>query len=164
MNRSRKETAFMDLLHQYKDVVAKVCYLYSSPDAPFDDLYQEALANLWEGMESFRGEAKMSTWVYRTALNTCITWFRRNRRHTGTYSLDQIVEPAADDRDRMSDYRMLHALISRLEPMEKALIGLWLDEKPYDEIAAITGISKANVAVRIHRIKDKLSRLADDDA
>ena len=86
-----KEQRFIELTDAYKDVVAKVCYFYASPSAGFDDLYQEVLINLWQGMDSFRGEAKISTWIYRTAINTCITWHRRNNRHSkGAVSIDSM--------------------------------------------------------------------------
>ncbi|MDE6464023.1 MAG: sigma-70 family RNA polymerase sigma factor [Muribaculaceae bacterium] len=159
---TEREERFLEITDSHKQLVAKVCYLYSSPDAPFEDLYQEVLANIWEGMDSFRGEAKMSTWIYRTAINACLTWHRRNDRHSrDRIALEDLVaEPAGTDSTLVEDIRALHALISRLDPLEKALITLWLDEKPYEEIAAIAGISRANVAVRIHRIKDKLSKMA----
>ena len=69
-----REECFREITDSYKELVAKVCYLYSGPGAAFDDLFQEVLINLWTGMDSFRGEAKMSTWIYRTAINTCLTW------------------------------------------------------------------------------------------
>ncbi len=165
MTSVEKEKEFLAITDRYREVVAKVCYLYSSATASFDDLYQEVLINLWQGMESFRGEAKMSTWIYRTAINTCITWHRRNGRHGGstTIKLEDIVFDPADTASSaamLEEYRELYRLISLLSPLDKALITLWLDEKPYDEIARIMGISASNVAVRIHRIKDKLSRMA----
>ena len=107
----------------------------------------------------------MSTWIYRTAINTCITWHRRNARYTpqGTDRLDDMlfepVEPG-DSGTTMEEYRELYRLISQLGPVDKALITLWLDERPYDEIAHITGLSQANVAVRLHRAKEKLTKMA----
>ena len=161
-----KEREFIAITDHYKDVVAKVCSLYVSQTAGFDDLYQEVLINIWQGMESFRGEAKMSTWIYRTAINTCITWHRRNGRHGGstTMRLEDIMIDPADTGDTaavLEEYRELYRLISMLGPIDKALITLWLDEKPYDEIGHIMGMSQSNVAVRIHRIKDRLSKMAD---
>ncbi|MDE6207807.1 MAG: sigma-70 family RNA polymerase sigma factor [Muribaculaceae bacterium] len=157
-----KEKRFVDITSEYKDVIAKVCALYSGPGAPFDDLYQEVLANLWQGLDSFRGEAKMSTWIYRAAINTCITWHRRNDRYNSA-SLDSLTfEPDESGDDSAENYYTLLNLISRLGPVDKALITLWLDEKPYEEIALITSISTANVAVRLHRIKSKLGKMAAD--
>lgn len=156
----------MRITATHHDLVAKVCYLYSGPGAPFDDLYQEVLANIWVGLDSFRGEASLSTWLYRTAINTCITWHRRNGRHTANrISLEEMVaEPAAgpDAPAFVEELRQLHTLISRLDPVEKAIITMWLDECPYEDISAVTGITRNNVAVRVHRIKDKLSRMAQN--
>lgn len=162
-----KEKEFLAVTDLYKEVIAKVCYLYSNPWASFDDLYQEVLINLWQGLDSFRGESKLSTWIYRTAINTCITWHRRNSRYTprNTDRLDDmILEPAdcSDTAAAMEEYRELYRLISRLGAVDKTLITLWLDEKSYEEIAEITGMSQANVAVRLHRAKEKLSKMATD--
>ena len=166
---SDKEQQFLAITGEYKEVIAKVCYLYVSPTAGFDDLYQEVLVNIWQGMESFRGEAKISTWIYRTAINTCLTWHRRNSRHSNSNNvrIEELISEPADSAEgsvTLEDYRELYRLISMLGPLDKALITLWLDEKPYDEIARIMGMSHSNVAVRIHRIKDKLSSLAKKEA
>ena len=156
-----KERKFIEMLDAYKAVIAKVCCIYASPVADFDDLYQETVINLWNGFDKFRGEAKISTWVYRAAINTCITWVRRNKKHSDKVSLDIETPIIADESTSMDDYRRLHSMISRLLPLEKAIITLWLDEKSYDEIAAITGLSHSNVAVKLHRIKEKMSKMTD---
>lgn len=165
--KTDKEERFLAVTDKYKDVIAKVCMLYVSQTASFDDLYQETLLNLWQGLDTFRGEAKISTWIYRTAINTCITWHRRSKRHNpdAAISIENLVIEPADNADgaiMIEEYRELYSMISRLGPLDKALISLWLDEKSYDEIALITGISMSNVAVRIHRIKDKLCKMAHE--
>lgn len=164
---TEREQRFMAIIDRYKGVIAKVCLVYSSPTALFDDLYQEVLINLWQGLDSFRGDSKLSTWIYRTVINTCITWHRKSSRHSPAASVsieNMQFEPADnDDGARIAEEcRELYRLISLLGPLDKALITLWLEEKTYDEIARIAGISQANVAVRIHRIKDKLSKMAAD--
>lgn len=155
----------MQIVSDYHDLVAKVCYLYSDASAPYEDLYQEVLANVWLGLENFRGEAKISTWLYRTAINTCLTWHRRTDRHArNRLSLEDLVaepEAAPDNSEFLEQLRRLHDLISRLDPLEKAIITMWLDEKSYEEIALVTGLSRNNLAVRMHRIKDKLSKMAN---
>jgi len=156
-----RQQIFLELADNYKDVIAKVCSVYASDAAPFSDLYQEVMINLWTGLESYRGDAKISTWIYRMAINTCITWHRRNKR----YSLGISIEPGFDIADTSDDttgrIKELYRLISKLEPFDKALVTLWLDEKPYDEISSILGISKANVATRLHRVRTKLTELAN---
>lgn len=151
------------MVRAYGAVVAKVCYLYAGPGAPFEDLYQETLINLWVGLDSFRGEASPSTWIYRMALNTCITWHRRNDRYSDStvdaaeaFGLADTGADPAVRAEQLEELQMLHALIADLDPIDKAIITLWLDERPYDEIAEVTGISKNNVAVRLNRIKCRL--------
>lgn len=147
------------MLEQHKGIIVRVCGVYSSASADFGDLYQDTVANLWQGFDKFRGDSKISTWVYRVAINTCLTTVRRNRRNASDITLDEALQLPADDADRMADYRFLQSLIAQLKPMEKAIITLWLDENSYDEIAAITGLTRTNVAVTLHRIKSKLSDL-----
>ncbi len=155
----------MSLVKQYRDVVSKVCYLYSSPTAPFEDLYQEVLINLWQGLETFRGDSKISTWIYRTAINTCITWHRKNRKYSSssTDRLEDIsIEPIdSASGERQDQWRELMSLISCLGVLDKALITLWLDGRTYDEIAEVTGLGQSNVAVRLHRIKSRLNKMAN---
>ena len=163
--KSDKEKRFLDITACYKEVLAKVCWLYVSPGASFDDLYQEVLINIWQGMDSFRGETKISTWLYRTAINTCISWHRHNDRHSAgaVMRLEDMASDPADGQPSaamIENYRELYSLISRLGPLDKAIITLWLDEKSYDEMAAIMGMTPGNVAVRLHRIKEKLSKMA----
>lgn len=166
---SDKEERFLSVTDQYKEVIAKVCMLYSSSAATFEDLYQDVLANLWIGLDSFRGEAKMSTWIYRTAINTCITSYRTSNRHSpaASQSIESLLaEPSdtADAQEMAEQLAELNRLISYLGPVDKALITLWLDEKPYTEISQIMGISPSNVAVRLHRIKEKLSDIAEKES
>lgn len=161
--RSKKEDheqAFLAMLDEYKSVIAKVCCVYTSQGADFGDLYQETVANLWQGFGRFRGDARISTWIYRVAINTCITWMRRNRRHGSNLSVDDVLPIEAEESTRMADYKYLQSLIARLEPLEKALVTLWLEEKSYEEIALITGLSQSNVGVKLHRIKEKLAKFS----
>lgn len=154
-----RQRAFLDMLELHKGVIARVCSVYASASTDFGDLYQDIVANLWQGFDKFRGESKLSTWIYRVAINTCITTVKRNRHSSSTITLDEAIQLPADDSDRMADYRYLQSLIAQLKPMEKAIVTLWLDENSYEEIASITGLTRTNVAVSLHRIKTKLSNL-----
>ena len=159
--RTDKEQQFLGIVEQCRPLIYKVCWLYTSPGISFDDLYQEVCINLWQGLDSFRGEASLSTWIYRTAINTCITWLRRDNRHSMSLSLDTAADlPYTGEGEFDAErYRQFQQMLARLEPLEKAIITLWLDEHSYDEISKITGLSKSNVAVRLHRIKEKLMNL-----
>lgn len=114
-NEGARQEQFLKLLDQYKDLIAKVCYVYSSPTASMDDLYQEVAANIWTGLDRFRGEAKISTWIYRTAINTCITWKRRDRHSSGRTEIDAallMADDRAETEEQAERYRMLHAMIA----------------------------------------------------
>ncbi|WP_295992333.1 sigma-70 family RNA polymerase sigma factor [uncultured Alistipes sp.] len=153
--------AFERFVARHRRIIGKVCYLYATDSADFDDLRQEVLIALWRGFGSFEGRSAASTWVYRVSLNACISYCRRNRRHRTAQPLAEALAIADDDpalRERMSE---LAALLARLDPMEKALMALWLDELSYDEIAAVTGLQRNTVASRLHRIRLKLRREAD---
>ena len=158
-----RQQRFLALADTYKDVVAKVCSVYASEAAPFADLYQEVMINLWTGLDTFRGDAKESTWIYRLALNTYITWHRRNRRQPLKADMESAFDIPDTDDGAQGHVGLLYSLIGRLNPFDKALITLWLDEKPYDEISAILGISKSNVATRLHRVRQRLSELANHE-
>ena len=158
---TEKEKAFMEAIGRYDGVVRRVCFMYAGPSDPFDDLYQETMVNLWRGLDSYRGEARLSTWIYRTTVNTCISCLRRNGRHASHSSLDEaITMVAGDDTQQQEMLRTMYTLISRLDPLEKAIVMMRLDEKSYDEIAAVTGLTRTNVATRLHRAKEKMKNLS----
>lgn len=79
------EQAFVSLIKEYERVIYKVCYLYATPNAPLNDLYQEVVLNLWKAYPKFRGECKVSTWIYRIALNTCISFMRKEKNIPESY-------------------------------------------------------------------------------
>ena len=99
----------------------------------------------------------MSTWIYRVAINTCITFFRRHGKHSSLERIDERAASVADNSgERASQLRQMYEMIGRLGKIDKALIMLWLDEHSYDEIADVTGMSRGNVASRLYRIKQRL--------
>ena len=147
----------MSIVNDNRRMLCKVCYMYADDDEHFKDLYQEVLANLWQGMDSFRGDSRLSTWLYRTAINTCVTYFRHNGKHDrGKVGLETLADAAGDDGERMAYLRQMYRLIAGLDKMDKALILMWLDEKSYDEIAGVTGLPRNTVATRLYRIKLRL--------
>ncbi|MCM1162971.1 MAG: sigma-70 family RNA polymerase sigma factor [Muribaculaceae bacterium] len=156
---SDKEQRFLDMLSRHRPLLYKICYMYATDGDHFNDLYQEVVANIWVGLDSYRGESALSTWLYRIALNTCVTYFRRNSRHTeGKMPLESVVHLQGDDGDsqRIEQLKEMYRLIADLSRIDKALILMWLDEKSYDEIAELSGLSRNNVATRLRRIKQKL--------
>lgn len=147
----------MAVVNDSRQMIYKVCYMYATDNDHFNDLYQEVLASLWQGLDSFRGDSKLSTWVYRTAINTCVTFFRKNKKHgQNTMSLDDVTDLPAEDTTRAELLKEMYRLISGLNKMDKALIMMWLDEMSYDEISDVTGLTRNNVATRLRRIKQRL--------
>lgn len=158
---TQQETDFLGIVEHHRGVITRVCYMYASDRDHFNDLYQETLANLWQGVGKFRGDSNIATWIYRVTINTCITYYRSNRRHNETESLDSLYDIAEEVSTRTSDIKEMYKMISRLRKLDRAIILLWLDEKSYDEIAEITGLSRNNVASRLRRIKEHLAKEAE---
>jgi len=122
-------------------------------------LFQEIVLQLWKSFPTFRGESKLSTWMYRIALNTTISGFRKKRITTTelssiSYQLQDIATPLQEE-----EMKALYAAIEKLTDVEKSIVLLYLEDKPYDEIADITGITANYVAVKMNRIKEKLRKL-----
>ncbi|WP_289764654.1 sigma-70 family RNA polymerase sigma factor [uncultured Duncaniella sp.] len=154
------ERDFARLVKEHSRIINKICYFYSSEKMPFDDLRQEIYVNIWQGLSQFRGESKMSTWIYRVAVNSALMAIRSSKVRPETVSIDfsALALTTEIDDAKKENLQMLYDLINRLEDIEKAIILLWLDEYSYDEIADTIGLKRNTVATKIHRIKDKLSK------
>ncbi len=160
--KKENEQAFLTLIKEYGRLIYKVCYLYATDEEHLKDLHQEVLIHLWQGFRSFKGEAKISFWIYRVSLNTCISFYRKHSKITDTMSLESLFDLMIDESDEKAVHlREMYRLISQLNRLEKAIILLWLDERSYEEIAEITGISRNNIASKLKRIKEKLNGLAN---
>jgi len=154
-----KEQQFTQMVEQQKGTIYTVCYMFSKDKDEVNDLFQEVLLNLWRGFESFEGRSDVRTWVYRVALNTCISQDRRRRRRSDVeLSMDIDLFRDADADTRQVD--LLHKRIQRLQPFDRAIVLLWLEDLSYDEIAQIVGITTKNVSVRLVRIKEQLKQMS----
>ncbi len=154
------EREFALLIKEHSRIINKVCYFYATDKMPFDDLRQEIYVNIWLGLNQFRGESKMSTWIYRVAVNSALMTIRSSKSRIETLSLDFGLLDVSTELDdvQKENLQTLQSLINRLEDIEKAIILLWLDEYSYDEIAETLGMKRNTIAVKIHRIKEKLSK------
>lgn len=149
---------FIDILNDHRGLIYKVCHLYCSDTEDKKDLFQEIVLQVWKSRHSFRQESKLSTWMYRVALNTAITHFKKEKRLPQQVSMNGIEVPELEsDDEKESMVKELLAAIENLDKMDKSVILLYLEEKSYEEISEITGLSKSNVGVRLNRIKTKLS-------
>lgn len=149
---------FSTFVKEHSRIINKVCWAYATPKVPYEDLRQEILTNLWLGLPQFRGASKLSSWVYRVAVNSALMAIRNFKPKAEMVSLEVSftdISTEADD-EKAEQLTALHELINQLLPIEKAIILLWLDEYSYEEIAEIIGIERNNVATKLHRIKNKL--------
>jgi RNA polymerase sigma-70 factor (ECF subfamily) len=155
------EEEFIELINKYRALIFKVCNLYCHDPESRKDLFQEIVLQLWKSYPGFRRESASSTWIYRVALNTAISNFRKELKKPERTSITtaDFEIPDISVWDEKENSSILHLAISRLTEIEKAIIMLYLDEKTYDEISEIIGISNSNVGARLNRIKTKLSKL-----
>jgi RNA polymerase sigma-70 factor (ECF subfamily) len=132
--------------------------MFSNDEDEVSDLFQETLINLWKGYESFRHESKLSTWIYRVAMNTCISADRKKRKQGTKVPLSMDIDLYNDEDHETKQVRQLHERIQRLDLIDRALVMMWLEGMNYDEIADVIGISVKNVGVKLVRIKEKLKQ------
>ncbi len=155
------EKEFLEVISCNSRIIYKVIYIYSD-QASVDDLYQEVVLNLWKSFPRFRHESNYSTWIYRVALNTCVTVFRKEKNrptHVPIISgLDEVFESEVMD----LEIEELHSLINKLNKWDRAIIFLYLEDRPYKEIANLMGITPTNVSTKINRIKEALINLSNE--
>ena len=151
----------MALVTHHQALIYKVCHLYADSADDVEDLFQEIVVNLWQAYPRFDGRAKVTTWMYRVALNTAISQLRRHKKRPNLQTLDHNVTLPVQLQDEQS--RQLYVAIKQLNRIEKAIITLYLDGYNYSEIADTMGITENYVGVRINRIKDKLKKLVADE-
>ena len=153
-----KEQEFTSIVKEHKSTIYTVCYMFSKDADEVNDLFQEILLNMWKGFDGFQGRSNIKTWIYKVALNTCITIDRKKKkRNTVELSLD--INLYEDNDSDTKQIKLLYDRINKLGPFDRAIILLWLDNMPYDEIGAVVGISPKNVAVRPVRIKEQLKNM-----
>ena len=154
------DSAFLQNLNQHLGIARKVTRIYFPDVHDREDVFQEMMYQLWRSYPGFDGRAKFSTWMYRVCLNTALT-HRRNNTRRKTESLtgihEDIAEPGSGDKEE--NIGLLFKAIGVLTPVNKAIVLLYLEDMSYEEIAAITGLTKSNVSVRLVRIKRELESL-----
>lgn len=155
---------FTAMVRRHEKIISSVCFFYSTEDVAFEDLRQEALISLFSGYKNFKGLCAESTWVYKVCINTCLFSLRKLAMKYKSVPLENLPEITFDatyEDDWKYKLDWLHSAISGLSPIDKALLLMWLDEMPYEDIASNMGIPRNTVASRLHRIKEKLSTRKD---
>ena len=164
MTEQDKEKEYENAIQEYGGIITGICYYFSSNTEEFKDLRQEVFYHIWKGWDKFRKDCKLSTWIYRVCFNTCVSYKRKDYKRQNTISIEKILNiPDIHDSSEIDKYNTMHSLIQKLNFQDRALILLWLDEKTYDEIAELMGLTRNNVAVKLLRIKEKLKILAGNE-
>ena len=156
-----EERQFAQTVAEHKSTIYTVCYMFSQDADEVNDLFQEVLVNLWKGFESFEHRSDIRTWIYRVALNTCISIDRKKKR-AAEVRLTMDINLFEDRDEDTKQVDMLHKRISKLQPFDRAIVLLWLENLPYEEIGQIVGISSKNVSVRLFRIREQLKQMSND--
>ncbi len=156
------EAEFVKQLEENQNIVHKICRLYTNDKDAHNDLFQEVTIQLWKAYPKFRGDAKFSTWMYRVALNTAITLYRKSTRRVKTTAYESVqfkVTDMQEDDESAEQLTLLYGAVKQLNDIEKALVFLYLEDKNYKEISATLGISEVNARVKMNRVKTKLTNI-----
>jgi RNA polymerase sigma factor (sigma-70 family) len=160
MTRPASQERFQTLVEEHKKILYKVCNSYCRNRDDREDLAQEIIIQLWQSFGKFDERYRFSTWMYRIALNVAISFYRReSTRKRHVISDEERLLEAIDDRDSQpEDIRLLYQFIEGFDPLNKALVLLYLDGNSYQEIADVLGISETNVATKINRLKKTIKQ------
>ena len=156
------EHQFVSQLEANQNIVHKVCSLYTDNREAHNDLFQEIAIQLWKAYPRFRGDSKFSTWMYRVALNTAITLYRKSKKRPRTQDFDTVlyrVKAEQYDPGEEQQLNLMYSAIRELGDIDKALVFLYLEDKNYSEIAETLGITEVNARVKMNRIKTKLKTI-----
>lgn len=154
-----EKNKFVELIADNQGMILKVCKVYRDTAEDREDLFQDIILELWKSIESFKQESKLSTWIYRIALNTAIARYRSgsSKIRYQTISKEELnisVKPKESAQEEAAV--ILYAAINKLNTIEKAIILLYLEERSYQEMASILGLSESNISVKLTRIRKKL--------
>ena len=159
MTNSERERLFVRLFEQNRAGLRRLCYSYLRSASEIDDLFQEIMTNVWNNLPKFRGEASLSTWVYRIAVNTALIHRRRRRPSEELPEVADHRSSTQADLEQQEQLLSLHRAIAQLGDQDRLIVSLLLEGLSYKEIADITGITVNYVGVKISRIKQALEQL-----
>lgn len=148
----------------YSGIIIKICRAYTDSQEDFEDYYQEVCLQIWRSKDKFRGDSKWSTWIYRLSLNICLTLIKKKkktRQYFNNDAVNQYEEGEENSAFSNENLNFLYEAIKRLLEIDRAIILLYLEEKPNKEIAEIIGTTPNNIGARINRIKERLKKLLD---
>lgn len=156
------EHSFVTNLEKNQNIVHKICRIYTNDQEEHNDLFQEITIQLWKAYPKFRGDSKFSTWMYRVALNTAITLYRKSKRSIRTDNFDDVsFKIKADEYDDETEQqlKLMYQAVKQLNDIDKALVFLYLEDQSYRDISKTLGISEINARVKMNRVKTKLKSI-----
>ena len=152
------EKQFLEDIKDSRGIIIRICLIYKKDRADRDDLFQEIITNAWKSYPHFKGQSKFSTWIYKVALNTALSENRKNK-FFGLFSDLDVVSNIAFIENHNEDTELLYFAIEQLDPIEKSIALMYLDDLSYKEISIVTGLTENNIGVRLNRIKSKIKRI-----
>lgn len=160
MNNS-KEKEFLDQIETHKGILHKVARMYMDNTEDREDLHQEIIIQLWKSYANFKGNSTFSTWMYRVAVNTAITYFKKDKRRNDRFSSEKVREPASENYDPLKDRQLeiFYQAVHQLNHVEKALIFYFMEGLSHRDIGLQLGISEGNARVKLARTKDQLQNI-----
>src|SRR5512147_1920597 len=155
------EKKFLEDIVKSRGIIIRICLIYKKDRADRDDLYQEIIMNAWNAYPGFKGLSKFSTWLYKVALNTAMSENRKNK-FFGLLSVLDSIKNKASVEDKNEDIELLYFAIDKLDPLEKSIVLMYLDDLSYNEISQVTGLTESNIGVRLNRIKIKIKSILEN--
>lgn len=156
----QREIEFTNLLKDNQGLIIKVSRLYTNSQEDEKDLFQEIVLQLWRSYENFKGQSKISTWMYRVALNTAITLYRKKTKSPQSDELQEYhYQFYTKENETEEQISLLYQVIKMLPKMERAIVMMYLDDLSYREISETLGISEVNARVKMSRLKKTLKEL-----
>ena len=162
MNTSQHQEQFLLLIEQNKGIIYKIANSFRKDGEDKKDLVQEIILQLWRSFPSFDKRSKISTWMYRVALNVAIASYRKDKKKDEllTPMHESIFEFADEDEaeDNSGHLKLLQQFINELKELDRALMLLYLEDKTGKEMAEILGLSETNIRTKINRIKESIKQ------
>lgn len=154
---------FEEMILGFRPMIIKICSMFVKTPEDIKDLYQEIILQLWKSMHRYEGRSKLSTWIYRIAINTAIHQKKAISKKALLFTRGSQPDPmdASESNDLNEGFEMLYQAIRKVDELDRAIILLYLEQNSYKEISEVTGLTVSNISVRILRIKKKLRTIME---
>lgn len=160
--RAARERCFFNAIERYAGVIDRICRSFATSGDDFSDLRQDTLVNIWNGLDGFRADSGLKTWIYRVTLNTCVSTYRKRPKGVFFDTEEKGDAATGPESVRFEDRQLLDYLLSGLSVEEHAIMTMWLDDLSYEEIADVMGLNRNTVGTRISRIRKRMKDAADE--